>query len=49
MDKDDYNYLIKFIVIGNSGSGKSCLLHYFLENKCIKYNFKLPTPLINKS
>lgn len=34
MDKDEYNYLIKFIVIGNSGTGKSCLLHYFLENKC---------------
>lgn len=32
--KDRYDFLLKFIIIGNSSSGKSCLLHYFLENKC---------------
>lgn len=31
---DQYDYLLKFIIIGNSGTGKSCLLHYFLEGKC---------------
>lgn len=36
MEKDAYNYLVKFIVIGDSNCGKSCLLHYFLENKCNK-------------
>ena len=40
MDKDQYEYLMKFIIIGNSNSGKSCLLHYFLENKC-KYMFNM--------
>lgn len=34
MEADHYDYLLKFIIIGNSGTGKSCLLHYFLENKC---------------
>lgn len=34
MEKDHYDFLLKFIVIGNSNTGKSCLLHYFLENKC---------------
>eukprot|EP01017_Pseudomicrothorax_dubius_P005309 TRINITY_DN11310_c0_g1_i1.p1 TRINITY_DN11310_c0_g1~~TRINITY_DN11310_c0_g1_i1.p1 ORF type:complete len:242 (+),score=33.41 TRINITY_DN11310_c0_g1_i1:61-726(+) len=33
MDKDHYDYLFKFIVIGNANSGKSCFLHYLLENK----------------
>ena len=52
MDKDEYNYLIKFIVIGNSGTGKSCLLHYFLENKCIlsfKIFFPNPTLSVKKN
>ncbi len=34
MEKNQYEFLLKFIVIGNSNSGKSCLLHYFLENSC---------------
>ena len=37
MEKDNYDYLFKFIIIGNSNSGKSCLLHYLIENKCITY------------
>jgi len=28
-----YNYLFKFLIIGNAGVGKSCLLHQFIENK----------------
>uniref|UniRef100_A0A0G4I3K2 Uncharacterized protein n=1 Tax=Chromera velia CCMP2878 TaxID=1169474 RepID=A0A0G4I3K2_9ALVE len=31
--KDHYDYLFKFIIIGDAGSGKSCLLHQFIENK----------------
>ncbi|KZV78493.1 ras-domain-containing protein [Exidia glandulosa HHB12029] len=27
-----YDFLLKFIVIGEAGTGKSCLLHYFLHN-----------------
>ncbi|KRX89124.1 Ras-related protein Rab-4B [Trichinella pseudospiralis] len=26
-------YLFKYLIIGNSGTGKSCVLHQFLENK----------------
>lgn len=40
MEKDQYDYLLKFIIIGNSNSGKSCLLHYFLENKCWKQFYR---------
>jgi hypothetical protein len=29
-----YDYLFKFIVIGDAATGKSCLLHRFIENKC---------------
>lgn len=29
----DYDYLFKFILIGNSGVGKSCILYQFIENK----------------
>jgi len=32
-DKDQYDYLFKFIIIGDAGAGKSCLLHQFIENK----------------
>ena len=28
------DYLLKFLVIGNANSGKSCLLHQFIEGKC---------------
>jgi len=30
---ETYNYLFKFLVIGNAGVGKSCILHQFVENK----------------
>jgi len=32
-DRDQYDYLFKFIIIGDAGAGKSCLLHQFIENK----------------
>lgn len=28
------DFLLKFLIIGEAGSGKSCILHYFIENKC---------------
>lgn len=31
------DFLFKFLVIGNAGTGKSCLLHQFIEKKC-EYN-----------
>jgi len=27
-----YDFLMKFIIIGESGTGKSCLLHHFIQN-----------------
>ncbi|OII77190.1 hypothetical protein cand_021720 [Cryptosporidium andersoni] len=32
-EKEQYDYLFKFIIIGDAGAGKSCLLHQFIENK----------------
>ena len=34
MEKENYDYLLKLIIVGSSNIGKSCLLHHFLENKC---------------
>ncbi|OEH77990.1 Ras family domain-containing protein [Cyclospora cayetanensis] len=31
--KEQHDYLFKFIIIGDAGAGKSCLLHQFIENK----------------
>jgi len=36
---ETYDFLLKFIIIGNSGVGKSCLMHYFLNQ-----NFRQPSP-----
>ncbi|XP_052891981.1 ras-related protein Rab-4B [Anopheles moucheti] len=30
---ESYDYLFKFLIIGRADSGKSCLLHHFIENK----------------
>lgn len=30
---NSYNYLFKFIVIGDTGVGKSCIVLQFIENK----------------
>jgi Ras-related protein Rab-4B len=29
-------YLFKFLIIGSASTGKSCILHQFLDNKCKK-------------
>ena len=29
-----YDYLFKFIIIGDAATGKSCLLHRFIDDKC---------------
>ena len=28
-----YDFLLKFIIIGEAGTGKSCLLHHFIHNQ----------------
>jgi GTPase SAR1 and related small G proteins len=33
MVEKDYDYMFKIIIIGESGTGKSCILHYLLENR----------------
>ncbi|KAJ9454264.1 Ras-related protein Rab-14 [Diplonema papillatum] len=35
-DRYDADLLMKFILIGNSGTGKSCILHRFIEDKFIE-------------
>ncbi|KAI7864002.1 ras family-domain-containing protein [Spinellus fusiger] len=30
---DAYDFLLKLLFVGDSGTGKSCLLHHFLENQ----------------
>ncbi|CAF0736680.1 unnamed protein product [Rotaria sp. Silwood1] len=30
---DSFDYLFKFLIIGSASTGKSCILHQFLENK----------------
>jgi len=32
-EKEQFDYLFKFIIIGDAGAGKSCILHQFIENK----------------
>ncbi len=31
---EKYDYVFKFIIIGDTGAGKSCILHQFVEGKC---------------
>ncbi len=35
----NYSYIFKYIIIGDMGVGKSCLLHQFTEKKC-KHTYK---------
>lgn len=35
----NYSYIFKYIIIGDMGVGKSCLLHQFTEKKCNLFNF----------
>ena len=30
----NYSYIFKYIIIGDMGTGKSCILHQFVEQKC---------------
>ena len=34
---EDYNYLFKFIIIGDTNVGKSCLMLQFVERKFKSY------------
>ena len=34
MSTFNYNYIFKYIIIGDMGVGKSCLLHQFTDGKC---------------
>lgn len=31
---DNHDYVFKFVIIGDSGVGKSCIMHHFMFNKC---------------
>merc|ERR1712000_34997 len=33
VEKENYDYLFKFIIIGDASTGKSCLLHQFIKGK----------------
>lgn len=37
-EKEIYDYIFKFILIGNGSSGKTSLLYQFIHNKCINHN-----------
>ena len=39
----NYSYIFKYIIIGDMGVGKSCLLHQFTDKKC-----KFPFPPQNR-
>jgi hypothetical protein len=32
--KDKFDILFKYIIIGDTSVGKSCVLHHYLRNKC---------------
>lgn len=42
--KEKVDYLFKFIIIGDTGVGKSCILNQYLRGKC-----KYPLPLTQRS
>lgn len=39
----NYTYIFKYIIIGDMGVGKSCLLHQFTEKKCKFVLFNMET------
>ena len=47
MDRFDtmaHEYIFKYIIIGDMGCGKSCLLHQFTEHKCTSCLLSSRTP-----
>lgn len=34
---ENEDYVFKFVIIGDSGVGKSCIMHHFIFNKCKSY------------
>lgn len=34
---DNPDFVFKFVIIGDSGVGKSCIMHHFIFNKCKVY------------
>ncbi len=32
--EDDNEYVFKYVVIGDSGVGKSCIIHQYIFSKC---------------
>ena len=34
LDNDHQDYVFKYVIIGDSGVGKSCIMHHFIFNKC---------------
>jgi GTPase SAR1 family protein len=32
--RERFDILFKFIIIGDTSVGKSCILHHYLRNKC---------------
>ena len=37
-NKEKVDYLFKFIIIGDTGVGKSCILNQYLRGKCKKFS-----------
>ena len=42
---DNFDYLVKILLIGESGVGKTCILQQFIDNKFV--NSHLPTIAID--
>jgi len=42
----NYSYIFKYIIIGDMGVGKSCLLHQFTEKKC-EYHVVISLPIVS--
>ena len=48
--KEKFDLLFKFIIIGDTSVGKSCILHHYLRSKCkSRIENKLPFFLRSKA
>ncbi|KAJ3488258.1 hypothetical protein NLI96_g2994 [Meripilus lineatus] len=43
---ETYDFLMKYIIIGEAGTGKSCLLHQFTHNSCNVSRISLTIPSV---